>query len=100
MPALAAIMRGQVVANIARAVGGASGFNDHQALVRFRNVYYTHRVLVVLFAVLIGEDALGIGRLQLEDHVTGVTVDARLSVRPRPGKNGLYAADKIAEVQH
>src|ERR1700735_4064470 len=81
MPTLATVVRGQIVAHIARAVGGAGGFDEHEALVRFGNVHNAHRVLVVVFTVLIRKPALGIGRLQLEDHMTGVAVYAGLPVR-------------------
>ena len=85
MPSLAAVMGGQIVADIARAVGGAGGFNDQQALVRLIDVHYPHGVFVILLAVLVRENTLGIGRLQLEDHMAGMTVDTRLPVRAGQG---------------
>ena len=63
MPTLATVVRGQIVAHIARAIGGAGGFDEHEAFVRFGNVENAHRILLVDFAVLIRKLALGIGRL-------------------------------------
>ena len=100
MPALAAVVRAQVIAHVAHAVRGPGGLDQHQALVGIGDVDHAHGVLVVLLAVLIGKDALGVGREQLEDDVAGVAEDASLAVRAGLGEDGLNAGDEVAEVEH
>ena len=56
MPALAAVVRGQVIADVACAVRWPGRLDQDQALGRVVDVHHMHRVLV-LFAVLVGVDA-------------------------------------------
>ena len=88
MPALAAIVRGQIVADIARTISRPGGLDQQQTLCLEHDVHNTHRVFVVLLAVLVGKDAFGIGRLQLEDHMAGVAEDAGLAVGPGSARIG------------
>src|SRR6266853_4172940 len=61
VPALAAVVRRQVITYVAGAVGRPGGFDQHQTLVRVGDVHHAHRVAVIFFAVLIREDDRGIG---------------------------------------
>ena len=100
VPALAAVVRRQVITYVAGAVGRPGGFDQHQTLVRVGDVHHAHRVAVIFFAVLIREDALGIGWRQLEDHVAGMAEHAGFAVRAGFGQDGFDPGDKVAEVEH
>src|SRR5438270_7987048 len=100
VPALAAVVRRQVITYVAGAVGRPGGFDQYQTLVRVGDVHHAHRVAVIFFAVLIREDALGIGWRQLEDHVAGMAEHAGFAVRAGFGQDGFDLGDKVAEVEH
>ena len=53
MPALAAIVRSKIVADIARTVRRPGWLDQEQALVGSRDVHDAHRVFVVFLAVLV-----------------------------------------------
>ena len=46
------------------------------------DVYYVHGVLIVVFAVLVGEDALIVGWAQLEDDVAGLAEEQKTQALP------------------
>ena len=98
MPALPAIVRSKVVADVARAVCRPGWFDEHQALGWVVDVYYVHGVLIVVFAVLVGEDALIVWWAQLEDYVAGVAEDAGFAVRTLGRQNGFDLG--YVEVEH
>jgi hypothetical protein len=100
MPPLPAIMRCQVITNIARAVRGPGGLDEHQALGWVVDVDYVHGVPIVVFAVLVGEDALIVGWAQLEDDMAGMAEDASFAVRALSRQNGLDLGHKVIEVEH
>jgi hypothetical protein len=56
VPALAPVVRGQVVADVACTVRRPGRLDQDQALGWVVDVHDVHRVLVVVFAVLIRED--------------------------------------------
>ena len=94
MPALPAVVRSQVVADVARAVCWPGWLDQHEALGWVVDVYYVHGVLIVVFAVLVGEDALIVGWTQLEDYVPGVAEDAGFAVRACVARMGSILATK------
>ncbi len=100
MPALASIVGGQIIADISRTIRRPSWLEQQQAFVRSIDVNNAHRVFVVLLAVLVRENAFGIGRLQLEDHMAGVAEDAGLSVKAGLRKNRLNSCDEVTEVEY
>ena len=100
MPPLPAVVRGQVIADVARAVGGPGWLDQHQALGWVVDVDYVHGVLIVVFAVLVGEDALIVGWAQLEDDMAGVAEDAGFAVRALGRQNGLDLGYEVVEVEH
>src|SRR5580658_5361185 len=53
MPALAAVVCGQVIAHVAGAVRRPGGLDQHQALGWIVDVHHVHGVLIVVFAVLV-----------------------------------------------
>src|ERR1700751_2603181 len=69
LPALAAVVRSQIVSYIAGTVRGTCGLDQDQALGRISDVHYPHSIFVVLLAVLVGECPLSIRRLKLKDDV-------------------------------
>ena len=62
VPALAAVVGGQVVADVAGAVCWPRWLDQDQALEWVVDVHYVHGVLIVFFAVLVGVDACIVGR--------------------------------------
>ena len=100
LPALTPIVRGKVVADVPGTVGRPCGFDKNQTLNRISDVHNTHRIFVVLLTILIREDALGIWRLQLENHVVRVTEDAGQSIRAARGKDRLDFAFEEPEIKN
>ena len=90
----------QVVADVPSAVRWPRWLDEHQTLGRVVDVDYVHGVLIVVFAVLVGKDALIVGWMQLEDDVAGVAEDAGFAVRALGRQNGLYLRHKVIEVEH
>jgi len=100
MPPLPAVVRGEVIADIPRAVCWPGWLDQHQALGWVVDVDYVHGVLIVVFAVLVGEDALIVGWTQLEDYVAGVSEDAGFAVRTLRRQNGFDLGYEVVEVEH
>jgi hypothetical protein len=100
VPALAAVVGGEVVADVAGAVGWAGGLDDDQALVGVGDVYNAHGVFIVFYAGLVGEDALCIGWNEFEDDMAGVAEDAGFTVGAGLCKDGLDHGDEVAEVEY
>ena len=91
---------GEIITDVARAVRGPGRLDQHQALGWVVDVYYVHGVLIVVFAVLVGEDTLIVGWTQLEDHMAGMAEDAGFAVRALGRQNGLDLGYKVVEVEH
>src|SRR3984957_18737116 len=100
MPPLPAVVRGEVIAYVARAVCGPGWLDEHEALGWVVDVYYVHGVLIVVFAVLVGEDALIVGWAELEDYVAGVAEDAGFAVCSLRRQNGFDLGYEVVEVEH
>jgi hypothetical protein len=69
VPPLPAVVRGEVITNIPHSIGWPRWLDQHQTLGGVVDVYYVHGVLIVVFAVLVGEDALIVAWAQFEDHM-------------------------------
>ena len=100
MPPLPAVVRGQVITDIPRAVRGSRRLDQHQALGWVVDVDYVHGVLIVVFAVLVGEDTLIIRWVKLEDDMAGMAEDAGFAVRALGRQNGLDLGHKVIKVEH
>src|ERR1700735_1262734 len=100
MPPLSAVVRGEIVADVACAVCWPGWLDQHEALGWVVDVYYVHGVLIVVFAVLVGEDALIVGWTQLKDYVAGVAEDAGFAVRALRRQNGFDLGYEVVEVEH
>src|ERR1700736_1569556 len=100
MPPLPAVVRGQVIADVARAIRWPGWLDQHQALSRVVDIYYVHGVLIVVLAVLVGEDALIVGWAQLEDDMAGMAEDAGFAVRTLGRQNGLDLGYEVIKVEH
>jgi hypothetical protein len=55
---------------------------------------------MVVFAALVGEDALIVGWAQLEDDMAGVAEDAGFAVRALGRQRGLDPGHKVIKVEH
>ncbi len=95
----ATVARGQVISDIPGAVCVPGRLGQHQALGWVVDVYYMHGVLIVVFTVLAGADALIVGWMQLEDYMAGMAEDAGYAVRSLGRQNGFDFGYEVFEVE-